>query len=44
MSEQMQCLVCGHIHNSELEGEWNTLPEDFTCPECGCFKQDYESV
>ena len=25
-----------------LEGAWNTLPDDFMCPECGCGKEDYE--
>ena len=28
------CLVCGHIHDEETEGKWETLPEDFECPEC----------
>jgi rubredoxin len=38
------CLVCGHIHDDETEGQWETLPEDFECPECGCGKEDYELV
>ena len=44
MSETHVCVICGHIHDEELEGEWHTLPDDFTCPECGCSKDDYESV
>jgi rubredoxin len=35
------CVICGHVHNEELEGNWDDLPEDFPCPECGGFKQDY---
>jgi rubredoxin len=35
------CVICGHVHNEELEGKWDELPEDFPCPECGGFKQDY---
>lgn len=35
------CVICGHVHNEELEGKWDSLPEDFPCPECGGFKQDY---
>lgn len=37
------CIVCGHVHDEDQEGNWNTLPEDFECPECGCGKQDYEA-
>ena len=35
------CVICGHVHNEESEGKWDDLPEDFPCPECGGFKQDY---
>jgi rubredoxin len=38
------CVVCGHVHDEEVEGIWAHLPEDFTCPECGCGKEDYESI
>jgi rubredoxin len=38
------CIVCGHVHDEELEGEWETLPEDFDCPECGVGKEDYETI
>jgi rubredoxin len=37
-----QCIVCGHIHDEVTEGEWETLPENFECPECGCGKEDYQ--
>ena len=42
--EQHVCLICGHIHDDELEGVWETLPDDFVCPECGCDKSEYEVV
>ena len=35
------CVVCDHIHDEELEGVWEDLPEDFECPECGVGKEDY---
>jgi rubredoxin len=38
------CVVCGHIHDEQIEGEWNSLPEDFICPECGVGKEDYETI
>jgi rubredoxin len=44
MKETMQCVVCGHTHNSETDGNWNELPDDFTCPECGVGKEDFESI
>lgn len=42
MKEQMRCIICGHIHDDETEGAWESLSDDFTCPECGCSKSDYE--
>ena len=38
------CVICGHEHNEELEGKWDDLPEDFPCPECGGFKEDYVEI
>jgi rubredoxin len=38
------CIVCGHVHNEELEGKWEDLGDEFLCPECGCGKQDYDTV
>ena len=38
------CIVCGHVHDEELEGKWDDLPEDFLCPECGVDKNDYVSM
>jgi len=39
--QQHVCVVCGHVHSEELEGKWEDLPVDFTCPECGVGKEDY---
>ena len=38
-----KCIVCGHVHDESVEGKWETLPDDFECPECGCGKEDYEA-
>jgi rubredoxin len=38
------CIVCGHIHDDETEGKWDELSADFTCPECGVGKDEYEVV
>ena len=39
---QHVCVICDHVHNEELEGKWEELPEEFMCPECGGMKMDYE--
>ena len=44
MIEVHVCVVCGHEHNEDNEGTWNELPDDFTCPECGCGKDEYEVI
>ncbi len=41
-NQEYVCVVCGHVHDEELEGAWDTLPDDFTCPECGVGKEDYD--
>lgn len=38
------CIVCGHVHDPATEGNWWELPADFTCPECGVGKEDYELI
>jgi rubredoxin len=38
------CIVCGHIHDEETEGTWDSLPADFLCPECGCGKEEYQEL
>jgi rubredoxin len=47
------CLVCGFVYDEEAglpdEGiapgtRWEDLPADWTCPECGARKEDFEMV
>ncbi len=45
------CVVCGYIYDEEL-GEpeagilpgtrWADIPEDWSCPDCGAAKADFE--
>jgi rubredoxin len=47
------CLICGYIYDEE-EGDldsgilantlWSDVPDDWTCPECGAMKDDFEMV
>lgn len=47
------CVVCGYIYN-ESEGcpedgiapgtPWNDVPMNWTCPECGARKEDFEMI
>jgi len=36
------CTTCEHIHNEEKEGVWEELSDNFICPVCGTFKEDYK--
>ncbi|MBX3651309.1 MAG: rubredoxin [Burkholderiales bacterium] len=48
-----ECIVCGYVYD-EAEGDpehgikagtrWEDIPEDWTCPECGIVKADFEMV
>lgn len=45
------CLICGYTYD-EKEGDpengidpgtlWEDLPDDFSCPECGVSKEDFD--
>lgn len=37
----MVCVVCGHTLSVE---DWEALPDEETCPECGVSKFDYEKT
>lgn len=49
--KQYVCVVCGWIYD-EAEGlpdegipagtKWEDIPEDWTCPDCGVGKEDFE--
>jgi rubredoxin len=48
-----QCIVCGFIYN-EADGDpehgiapgtaWADVPADWSCPDCGVGKEDFEMV
>ena len=48
-----QCVLCGYVYDPE-EGdpsqdiepgtEFEDLPDDWECPECGAGKEDFEKV
>lgn len=47
------CLICGFIYDEEAgspdEGippgtKWDDVPMNWTCPECGARKEDFEMV
>lgn len=40
-----ECLICGYIYDEEQEGTpFADLPDDWTCPECGATKEDFEQI
>ena len=41
MKQIYRCVVCGHELSVE---DWESLPDEVTCPECGVSKFDYELV
>lgn len=47
------CDMCGYVYDEALGDEahgiapgtrWADVPEDWTCPECGAPKSDFEKV
>lgn len=48
-----QCIICGFEYD-EAEGlpeedippgtKWEDIPEDWTCPDCGAPKEDFEMI
>ena len=51
--KKWQCMVCGFIYDEELglpeEGiapgiRWDEIPEDWSCPDCGVIKEDFEMI
>lgn len=41
MEQQYVCQVCGHVHDEAQHGKFEDLSDNFICPECGCFKDEY---
>jgi len=53
MMKKYECMMCGWIYDEALgdpdEGiapgtAWEDIPEDWTCPDCGASKEDFEMV
>jgi len=51
--KKYMCIVCGWIYDEELgapsEGleagtKWDDVPLNWTCPDCGASKDDFEMV
>ena len=51
MMKKCECTVCGYIYDSEVGDVENgiapgvafeDLPDDWTCPDCGVDKEDFE--
>jgi rubredoxin len=51
--KKYMCLICGWIHDEATgapdEGippgtRWEDVPPNWTCPECGARKEDFEMV
>lgn len=53
LMKRYMCVVCGFIYDEELglpeEGippgtRWDDIPENWSCPECGATKSDFEMI
>ena len=51
--KKYQCIVCGWVYDEALGcpeecilpgTRWEDIPEDWTCPECGVGKVDFEMI
>lgn len=51
--KRYQCLVCGWVYDEQFgwpqEGiaagtPWQDVPENWTCPDCGISKADFDMV
>jgi len=51
--KKYKCLDCGYIYDESLGipdsgiapgTRWEDLPDDWTCPECGAEKSEFELV
>ena len=51
--KKYMCLICGWVYDEEVgapeEGiapgtKWDDVPPNWTCPECGARKEDFEMV
>lgn len=51
--KKWKCMICEFIYDEELglpdEGiapgtRWEDIPDDWSCPDCGASKEDFEMV
>ncbi|HEX4885750.1 MAG TPA: rubredoxin [Casimicrobiaceae bacterium] len=51
--KKYMCLICGWIYEEEVGApddgippgtKWEDVPPNWTCPECGARKEDFEMV
>ena len=51
--KKWQCVVCGYLYDETVgmpeDGiqagtRWQDIPQDWTCPDCGVAKADFEMV
>ena len=51
--KRYMCLICGWVYDEEKgdpeEGiapgtKWEDIPDNWTCPECGASKEDFEMM
>lgn len=45
------CILCGFVYDESLGHEdipagtlWQDVPEDWTCPDCGAMKSEFEMI
>ncbi len=51
--KRYMCLICGYIYDEEQgapedgiapKTKWESVSEEWLCPECGAMKDDFEMV
>ena len=51
--KKYKCLICGYIYDPAVgdpdngiaaDTAFENLPDDWTCPECGAGKDDFEPI
>jgi rubredoxin len=53
LMKKYMCLICGWIYDEELGApedgiapgtKWDDVPMNWTCPDCGARKEDFEMI
>ena len=50
--QKYECVICGYIYEEVGDPDdgipagtkWEDIPDDWTCPECGVSKFDFELI